>query len=328
MSADTVLVMVAAAALAAAGVAALQRFRQWLPMASVNRRTLHAGAIPRGGGIALWLGFIPVALTIPAPVWLRPALWVAPWALLAAVSLRDDIRSVSVGARLAAHLVAAGGFAWTLATLFALPWWTLAGTVLITAWALNLYNFMDGSDGLALAMTVVGFAAFGGVVLARGESAGVPLALAAAAVPLLTVNRPPARLFIGDVGAVPIGFLAAAFGIGGVVGGAWSAWFPLLVFLPFIADASVTLVRRVVRGERFWEAHRVHYYQRLHRLGAGHAGTLAVYGALMIGCATSAVVYELAAPTWGLAVLGVWCAVHGVLFAAIDYHWRRSELTT
>ncbi len=102
--------------------------------------------------------------------------------------------------------------------------------------------------------------------------------------PFLAVNFPPSRLIMGDVGAVPLGFLAAAFGCALVAGGHWPAWFPALVFLPFIADATTTLARRALRGERIWEAHRSHYYQRLHRLGAGHRGTLAIYGAWMAGC--------------------------------------------
>lgn len=328
MTIDMPLVVVVAAALAAIGVALLTRWRAWSPVAEVNRRTLHVGSIPRAGGLALWLGFIPLALAVPAPPWLRPALWIGPWLLLAAVSLRDDVRSVAVRVRLVVHVAAAVAFAWLLGAAFALPGWAVLVTAATVAWALNLYNFMDGSDGLAVAMTIVGFGAFGAVVLARGEPAGVPLALAAAATPLLVVNRPPARMFIGDVGAVPIGFLAAAFGSGGVVAGAWSTWFPLLVFLPFVADATATLTRRLVRGERFWEAHRSHYYQRLHRLGAGHAGTLAIYGALMSGCATAAVWCEIVAPHWGLPVLGAACALHVLLFAAIDYHWRRSAPTT
>ena len=76
-------------------------------------------------------------------------------------------------------------------------------------------------------------------------------------------------MFLGDVGAVPLGFFAAAFGIAGVAGGAWEPWFPLLVFLPFIADASATLARRIAARERFWESHKSHHYQRLHQLGAG-----------------------------------------------------------
>jgi len=177
-------------------------------------------------------------------------------------------------------------------------------------------------------MVPVGFTAYGIVLLCRGEAPALPLILAATMIPLLFVNRPPARMFLGDVGAVPLGFLAAAFGISGVAGGAWPAWFPLLVFLPFIADASVTLVRRMLAGERFWQSHRSHYYQRLHQLGAGHGGTLAAWGALMAGSAGTAVACACLFPSWGPAALGAWCIVHAGAFAAIDYHWRRSAGTT
>ena len=88
---------------------------------------------------------------------------------------------------------------------------------------------------------------------------------------------------MGDIGAVPLGFLAALLGLAGWGAGTWPAWFPLLVFLPFVADASVTLAARAWRRERVWEAHRSHHYQRLHQLGAGHRGTLLVYGVLMAG---------------------------------------------
>ncbi len=318
----------AAAVLAGLGLAALLRWRDRLPVAVVDARTLHEGSIPRVGGLALWLGFVPLALLVPAPDWMRPALWGGPWLLLAAVSLRDDVRPVGVPARLAVHIVASGWFAWSLASAFASPWWAVACTFLAVAWALNLYNFMDGSDGLAVTMAAVGFAAFGVVTIARGEAGGLPLALAAAALPLLAVNRPPAQMFIGDVGAVPLGFLAAALGSAGVAAQAWPAWFPVLVFLPFVADATATLARRVLRRERFWESHRSHYYQRLHRLGAGHAGTLAAYAALMLACAVTAVACVLLAPEWGPLALGAWCVLHGLIFAAIDYHWRRSAPTT
>jgi len=328
MTLGDVLAVLAAAALAGVGLAALLRWRSRLPVAVVSARTLHEGAIPRVGGIALWVGFIPLALLVPVPDWMRPALWGGPWLLLAAVSLRDDVRSVGVPVRLAVHLAASAWFAWSLAAAFGLPWWAAACAFLAAAWAMNLYNFMDGSDGLALTMAVVGFAALGVVAIARGQGGVLPLALAGAALPLLVVNRPPARMFIGDVGAVPLGFLAAALGAAGVAAGVWSAWFPVLVFLPFVADATATLLRRVLRGERFWESHRSHYYQRVNRLGAGHGGTLAAYGTLMIACAGTAVACEIAAPRWGAAALAAWCVAHGVIFAAIDYHWRRSAPTT
>jgi len=147
-------------------------------------------------------------------------------------------------------------------------------------------------------------------------------------IPVLFVNRPPARMFLGDVGAVPLGFLAAAFGIAGVAGGQWPLWFPVLVFLPFIADATVTLARRVVARERFWQSHRSHYYQRLHQLGAGHSGTLAAWAALMAGSAGTAVACACLSPSWGPVALAAWCIVHAGAFAAIDYHWRRSAETT
>ena len=128
-------------------------------------------------------------------------------------------------------------------------------------------------------------------------------------------------MIMGDVGAVPLGFLAAAFGVALVAAGNWPPWFPALVFLPFIADATTTLARRAWRRERIWEAHRSHYYQRLHRMGAGHRGTLVIYACWMAGAGITA----LACLRWerGLATgVWAWCIAGAALFAAIDYHWR------
>jgi UDP-N-acetylmuramyl pentapeptide phosphotransferase/UDP-N-acetylglucosamine-1-phosphate transferase len=258
---------------------------------------------------------------------LSAALWALPWVLLFIVSLRDDAKSVSVATRLCVHGIAAALFAAMLAYHASLSVFTAAAVALVCMWSLNLYNFMDGSDGLAASMSIIGFAAYAAALACTGAPAALPLSLAAASVPVLAVNRPPARMFLGDVGAAPLGFLAAAFGIGGVAGGMWPVWFPPLVFLPFAADATATLARRVVARERFWESHRSHYYQRLHQLGAGHGGTLAVWVALMAGTAATAVACACLAPEWGAVALLAWCVVHAVLFAAIDYHWRRSAPT-
>lgn len=313
-----------AAALATVATATLLRYAARLPQAAPNDRSLHLTPVPRVGGLAIWAGFLPVAALAPSPAGFPLAGWIGPWILLALVSLRDDWRSVGVAPRLAVHTLAS---LW-LASSFADSAVFVVAAALACAWALNLYNFMDGSDGLAATMSVVGFAAYAAALAYGGMPATLPLSLAAATVPVLFVNRPPARMFLGDVGAVPLGFLAAAFGIAGVAAGWWAAWFPLLVFLPFVADASVTLLRRVLSGERFWQSHRSHYYQRLHRLGAGHTGTLAVWSALMAGTASSAVLCACLAPEWGGAALAAWCAVHAVVFAGIDYHWRRSAPTT
>jgi UDP-GlcNAc:undecaprenyl-phosphate/decaprenyl-phosphate GlcNAc-1-phosphate transferase len=317
-------------ALVASGltVVALLRAGTGLPQDVPNERSLHVTPLPRGGGLAIWAGWVPVAL------WLSPAVpggtvtWLVPWLALALVSLRDDVRALGVGVRLLVHACAALWFAVALALPAAsVGSWgaALLGVVVagaIVAWSLNLYNFMDGNDGLAAAMAILGFSAYGAGAVIVGVSATAFFALAAATVPFLAVNFPPSRLIMGDVGAVPMGFLAAAFGCTLASGGHWPAWFPALVFLPFVADATTTLARRALRGERIWEAHRSHYYQRLHRLGAGHRGTLAIYGLWMAGCGITA----LACLRWeralGWPALGAWCVAGAALFAAIDYHWR------
>ena len=317
-------------ALAASGlaIAVLLRARAGLPQDVPNDRSLHAAPLPRGGGIAIWAGWLPVAL------WASPigntgtGQWLVPWLLLVAVSLRDDVRPLGVGVRLLVHALAALWFAVALVWPMAATWsWPAAVLIALAmgavlAWSLNLYNFMDGNDGLAAAMAILGFSAYGFGAVIAGVPGTALFALAVATVPFFVVNFPPSRLIMGDVGPVPLGFLAAAFGLTFVVGGRWPAWFPALAFLPFIADATVTLARRAWRRERIWEAHRSHYYQRLHRLGAGHRGTLAAYGLWMAGSGLTA----LACLRWeralGWPALGAWCVAGAAFFAAIDYHWR------
>jgi UDP-N-acetylmuramyl pentapeptide phosphotransferase/UDP-N-acetylglucosamine-1-phosphate transferase len=282
------------------------------------------------GGLAIWAGFIPVALASPSAAGVATPVWLAAWAAIAAISLVDDWSGVRPAARFSVHAMAAVGTAIALAGpppgAAAFAW---AGEIvvlgLVIAWSANLYNFMDGSDGLAGVMALCGFAAYAIAAAHAGLPAQPYLALAAAIAPFLVVNAPPARAFMGDVGAVPLGFLAATFGIAGCRSGTWPLWFPLLVFLPFVADASTTLLRRLMGGERVWEAHRTHYYQRLHQLGAGHRGTLAIYGALMVGTAGTALAVLALAPDAGGWSLAAWAAILAALFASIDYHWKRSR---
>jgi UDP-N-acetylmuramyl pentapeptide phosphotransferase/UDP-N-acetylglucosamine-1-phosphate transferase len=153
--------------------------------------------------------------------------------------------------------------------------------------------------------------------------AGTFVALAAATIPFLIYNAPPARMFLGDAGSVPLGFLAATFGLTGWLERWWPGWFPVLVFLPFIADASVTLARRLLHGEPVWQAHREHCYQRLVRMGLGHRRTLALYAGLMAGATASALAALAWAPQLGAPALVFWTAVLGVLFTLTEYHWRR-----
>lgn len=319
-----------AALLSAAALAGFARFAPSLPQDRPNARSLHGRAVPRAGGYAVWAGFLPAAVLFPPSFPGELAGWLPPWALLVAVSAWDDWRSVPIVPRLTVHVGAALWAAVRLvhgdaAAPLEIPGWiAILGVAAAVAWSSNLYNFMDGSDGLAALMGVAGFLAMG-IASRNTQSAAALIALAAAIAPFLVVNRPPASIFLGDAGAVPLGFLAAAFALEGIFASRWPPWFPLLVFLPFVADATLTLARRVLAGEPAWKAHRSHFYQRLNQLGAGHSGTLAVYGALIAGTSVTALVCLLVAPGAGGWALLAWLVVLVMLFAAIDYHWRKNE---
>ena len=294
-------------------LAVLMRNADRLPQDRPNDRSLHARAIPRGAGIAIWAGWLA------ATIWTATAKpWLVPLLAVIAVSLWDDWRGVPVAVRLAVQTGAAALWLW-----LAQPSVHPLAAVIVLVWMANLYNFMDGSDGLAGAMTIVGFGAYAAAALNAGASDGALfLALAGAAAPFLLQNAPPARVFLGDVGAVPLGFLAGTFGIAGYSSRWWPLWFPLLVFLPFIADASLTLLYRLLHRARVWEPHREHFYQRLVRLGWGHAGTLKLYGVLMLGSAGSAVAALVWAPDLGPWLTVGWTTILALLYVSIDYHWR------
>ena len=190
---------------------------------------------------------ILVALGVIAPG-LPAALWIA-FAIMLLVSFIDDIRGVAPAWRLAVHIGACGLFA--TAALGGHEPAALASAAILCAWMANLYNFMDGSDGLAGGMAAAGFSFYGAAAWLSGnvEFALVNFSISAAALGFLVFNFHPARIFLGDVGSVPLGFLAAALGILGWLQRDWSWWYPVLVFGPFIADATITLFRHLARGK-------------------------------------------------------------------------------
>jgi UDP-N-acetylmuramyl pentapeptide phosphotransferase/UDP-N-acetylglucosamine-1-phosphate transferase len=306
--------VVIAALVSWAVLSLLLRYADRLPLDRPNPRSLHARVVPRGAGLAIWAGWLAGSFWTPGP-----KTWLFPLLAVIAISLLDDSRGVHIGVRLAVQTAAAALWVWLVS-----PSVPPLIAVLAIVWMANLYNFMDGSDGLAGTMTVAGFGAYAAAAFYAGaDQAGLLLALATATAPFLYQNVPPARVFLGDVGAVPLGFLAAVFGLAGVSEGWWPLWFPLLVFLPFIADASVTLVYRLLRRARIWEAHREHFYQRLVRLGWGHTRTLKLYGGLMLGTASSAVTALVWAPQLGPWLTVGWSAVLALVYGSIHYHWRR-----
>lgn len=284
-----------------------------------NERSLHDQPVPRTGGIAVLAG-TGVSLAFgAAAAWLVLLLALA----LAALSFADDLRGVATWLRLLSHIAAAAFLCWYyLSPMRPLELALLAVGI---AWLTNVYNFMDGADGVAAGMSLVGFGAYAVAAQLAGHPAigAAAAALAAASAAFLFFNFHPARIFLGDVGSIPLGFLAGGLGILGWREGLWPLWFPILVFGPFLGDATVTLLRRLLRGERIWLAHKDHYYQRMVRMGLGHRTTAWVAYAAMVVCAAAALIGRgesaaqqaaiFVAASVALAILAIW----------VDVRWSR-----
>ncbi|MBH3339233.1 glycosyltransferase family 4 protein [Pseudomonas mendocina] len=240
-----------------------------------NARSSHAVPTPRGGGLAIVLAFLAL-LPILAVEGVLP--WPSMWALLgggawvAALGFLDDHGHIAARWRLLGHFIAAG---WVLVWLGGLPplrvadvslelGWLGHGLALVgLVWLLNLYNFMDGIDGIAAVEAIC--VCLGGALLywMLGHQALVwtPLALGLAALGFLYWNFPPARIFMGDAGS---GFLGLMLG-GLALQAAWTThellWAWLILLGVFVVDATWTLLHRLFRRERIYEAHRSHAYQ-------------------------------------------------------------------
>jgi UDP-N-acetylmuramyl pentapeptide phosphotransferase/UDP-N-acetylglucosamine-1-phosphate transferase len=244
-------------------------------MARPNARSSHREPTPQGGGMAVVTAAFAVA-------WLAAA--VAPGlarthggellalsaaaALLALVGAIDDLRPLPASLRLAAQCAAVAGLIaltdpnWRLVPQ--LPWWIeRAGLLVGGVWFVNLVNFMDGIDLMTAAevVPIIGTVVALGFLGAIGVlPALVAAALAGAMLAFVPFNRPVARLFLGDVGSLPIGLMLGWLLLQLAIAGHAAA--ALILPLYYLADATITLGRRIGRGERVWEAHRTHFYQR------------------------------------------------------------------
>jgi len=249
-------------------------------------RSSHGAPVPKGGGVAVtavllltWLG-LAIADLAPPETLLVCCLAFA----LAALSWFNDVTDLPAAPRLAAHLlIAAVG-------LLALPDrghvfqgllpedLDQAATVLLWAWFMNLFNFMDGIDGITAVETgAIGFGlAFVGALtgIASGGYLLLVVALAAAALGFLPWNWHPARVFLGDAGSVPLGFAAGWLLLLLAGRGYWAS--ALLLPLYYLADATLTLLLRLARGEAVWRAHKTHFYQRALAPDGDH-GTVALW---------------------------------------------------
>ncbi len=289
-----------------------------------NERSLHLTPTLRGGGIAVtgtvllaWVTLYETGSSASGIIGITLGA-----GILAAVSWVDDLRGLSPGVRLVAQAAAvtigilalpeARGplEAWLGPALY------FAAAGLLWIWWINLFNFMDGIDGLAASEA----AAIGGGVLlftSVGEGRDPVAALLAAAfvgaaIGFLVWNWSPARIFLGDVGSIPLGYLSGFLLLGLAARGYWKI--ALILPLYFLADATITLCRRLLRGERVWQAHRQHFYQRAVRDGLGHAGVVRRVVAadlLLIGCGWAA------ENGWGPVALGAAIAIVGTLLVAL-----------
>ena len=275
-----VAVIVAIITVLTTGIAA-----SWLRRARVldkpNERSSHLQATPRGGGLALipvilgiWF-LLPPILGKPLP----PALPVIGGAVifLMIISFVDDLRGLSPLPRLAAQVLAVAAGLWVLPsdTLLlqglAPLWLDRVIAALAWLWCINLFNFMDGIDGISGVET----ASIGSGLALLSALAFLPLPLgvgallvAAAALGFLAWNWHPARIFLGDVGSISLGYLLGFLLLAAAGQGAWAA--ALILPLFYVADATWTLIARLRRGEKIWQAHRQHFYQRAAGM-RGHA---------------------------------------------------------
>lgn len=302
-------------------------------LAHPNERTLHSMPTPQTGGLAV-IGGVVISLVLAAGVLAiaqpsKPVLpkgvasgsiWiVASMLLIFVVSFIDDCVGLPVVLRLGVQAVSAciiiGGVGLTLSSIpipgglnIPLGLAAIPVSVLVLLWMANLYNFMDGMDGFAGGMTFFGF----GFLAYFGWQARFPVMLiiatfvAMGSLGFLTHNFPPARIFMGDAGSITLGFLAGTLMILGVRDGIFEIGVPVMIFSPFIVDATVTLIRRALRREKIWRPHREHYYQRLVLSGWSHRRTvLAEYGIMML-CGGLAVLYHHSTDNVRLIILVAW----------------------
>lgn len=280
-----------------------------------NHRSLHTQVTPRIGGL------VAIPLALGATLLLNPGEWLVPSIALtlAAISFMDDRHDLPAAWRFGAHIVAAAiivcsidiPLVWRVVLCFAIVWST------------NLYNFMDGADGLAGGMGLAGFGAYAWAAWSSApDLAWLSLLLIAALIAFLCFNFAPARVFMGDAGSIPLGFLAGTVGVLGWHRGIWPWWFPALAFSTFWIDATVTLLRRALQKKKVWQAHREHYYQRLVQMGWSHR-RLAVCEYLCMA-ASSILALILLDSNDIVQVVGIVAVLlaYAVLILAIDLRWK------
>ena len=301
-------------AAAAFGLSALLTFlfvrwsdeRQFV--AEENHRSMHKGKVPVGGGLPL----LTAAILTSFLIWPRNdmhSLIALCLSVLVLVSWADDRKALNPFVRLAVHMMAATGAVLLLPgdALVFQGWMPFVLDRLLAAlalgWFINLYNFMDGIDGIAGAETAALAAGYAAITFVGGPEAaplyGLAVAILGATLGFLIWNWSPARIFMGDVGSVPLGFLTGAMMLDLAIRHSLAA--ALILPLYFVSDATITLVRRLLTGAKPWEAHRTHFYQRA-ALGLGSHGAVVLRVTACNAALLIAAVLALTAPVLALAL--------------------------
>lgn len=296
-----------------------------------NERSMHENPTPRSGGIAVFLSLLL------GGCWLyllhedqEIFLLILISSVMFSLSLVDDYRNLSVLSRLLVHLGLAASMLYFghLPDALELPGFryslpaAIAYTVFILfiVWSINLYNFMDGMDGFSSGMALIGFAALGIIAYQADEISyfWCCVIIVAAVSGFLFFNYPPASIFMGDSGSSLLGLLMAWMTLWGNQLGIISIWLSILIFSPFILDATVTLIRRILNREKIWLAHRTHYYQRLATLRFGVKKTLWFEYVLMFLVAITAVFISRQSDFVQTIALFVWTGMYLTIVSYIE----------
>lgn len=320
------------ATLSLAATFILLRWENRIPIVDVpNQRSSHSRPKSRAGGIAIFIAFLAGSLLWPAALGEN-----APWVLLGGVAffllgLLDDLYHLNEGLRfcvqvLLAVLIAAfgprlsalpllGGASWAMP-----PGLAIAVTAFWYTGFINLFNFMDGTDGLA-----AGEAVLAGIFMSLMTGSPLPLIVSASALGFLYFNRSPSRIFMGDSGSYLLGFLLAVATVIGCQGpeGLAKLVAQILVLGTFIADTTATLLRRIVNGETWYKAHRSHYYQKLSDLGFSHGKIFSINLALTGGLGASGLIYLKQGRGAQTAIVLAWLLLFAGAFRWIQIRHRR-----
>jgi UDP-N-acetylmuramyl pentapeptide phosphotransferase/UDP-N-acetylglucosamine-1-phosphate transferase len=303
----------------------------WLALDIPNERSLHSRPTPRTGGIAillgtgtgllaawLWNGYTVLNLPLTAAV-----------LVLALVALLDDRHTLGAGPRLLTQIGVVSLLLFTQQIPISGSL-ALIAALLFLVWMINLYNFMDGMDGFAAGMAVFGFGTFALLAWQTGhlEFALGCAVIVAAAAGFLLLNFPPARLFMGDTGSTVLGLLAGVVILHAHSEAILPVWLGLLVFSPFIVDASITLSTRILGGKKFWQAHKTHYYQRVVQIGWGHKRTVLAEYALMMACSATALAVARQPFVLQTTIIAAWAVIYVILIYWIHRAERRREQQT